>query len=157
MENGSKFVHTTVRIGSRTLTSLTRRDPEIDTTWHIEHLLKNADDIRAYLELPDEMFDASVDVSGLLGEDKQLGERGIIMVDTSDPLCAAAPLFSMEDFTVLAYTERELFHRLVQKQAGPIYERTATVARAFPGHLCASMARNTPARRFCPMNSFSSM
>ena len=43
------------------------------------------------------------------------------MVDTEDPLCAAAQLFSMEDFTIIALTEQKLFHRLLEKscQADP--------------------------------------
>jgi hypothetical protein len=43
---------TTIRTGGRTLSSTTRRSPEVDTTWTTEHLLKNVDDLKAYLELP---------------------------------------------------------------------------------------------------------
>ena len=46
----------TLTIAGRTMTSLTRRSPDVDTVWTVEHLLKNTDDLRAYLELPDEVF-----------------------------------------------------------------------------------------------------
>ncbi|MBM4093275.1 MAG: hypothetical protein FJ276_28270 [Planctomycetes bacterium] len=68
-------------------------------------------------------------------EERALGDRGIVMVDTEDPLCAAATLMSMEDYTVTAFTENRLFHRLLEKLAQPILKRTEQVAREFPGRL----------------------
>ena len=135
VEDGYSFKRTTLKIGNKTMTELTRRSPEADTLWTVEHLLKNPEDLRAYLELPDEIFAEDVDVSGLVEEDRELGDRGIIMVDTEDPICAAASLFSMEDFTVIALTEQKLFHRLLEKLSVHIQARTEKTAKAFPGHL----------------------
>lgn len=135
MQDGCRFTRTTLKIGGRILTSLTRRSPELDTTWTIEPLLKNADDLKTYLELPDEVFREKVDVTKLIEEDRELGDRGIIMVDTEDPLCAAASLFSMEDFMVVAMTQQRLFHRLLGKLSLHIQARTEATAQAFPGHL----------------------
>jgi len=134
-EKGSRFTRTTSEIAGRTMTSLARRDPEIDTIWTLEHLLKNLDDIRAYLSLPDEVFTEEIHIDNLLKEDEELGERGIVMIDTEDPICAAASLFSMEDFTVIALTEQKLFHSLLEKLSRHIYARTEKTAKAFPGHL----------------------
>lgn len=134
-EDGYRFRRMTLKAGSRTLTSLTRRSPDLDTLWTIEHLLKNVDDLNAYLEVPDEVFAEEVDVTALIEEDEQLADRGIIMIDTEDPLCAAASFFSMEDFTVVALTEQKLFHRLLEKFSRHIYARTEVTAKAFPGHL----------------------
>ncbi len=131
----SRYRRTTIRIGGRTLTSLTRRDAGIDTIWTIEHLLKGAEDLRAYLELPDEYLEETIHCANLHAEDALVGDAGIVMVDTSDPLCLAAALFSMEDYTTLAFTEPALFHRLLEKFAKPLYRRTEIVAAAFPGHL----------------------
>ena len=135
MEDGCRFKHVRLKIGGRTMTSLTRRSPEIDTVWTIEHLLKSVDDLKAYLKLPDEVFSEQVDISDLIEEDKKVGDRGIVMVDTEDPICTAAYLFSMEDFTVVALTEQKLFHRLLEKLSRHIYTRTEKTAKAFPGHL----------------------
>ncbi len=135
MEDGSRFKRVTLKIGDRTMTSLTRRSPEIDTVWTVEHLLKSIDDLKAYLQLPDEIFAEEVSTANVVEEDKKLGDRGIVMVDTEDPICAAASLFSMEDFTIIALTEQKLFHRLLEKLSSHIYARTEISAKAFPGHL----------------------
>ena len=133
--HGSLYTRRTLTVAGRTMTSLTRRDPGINTVWTVEHLLKDVDDVRAYLELPDEVFAYEYDVKSLHEEEERLGDAGIVMVDTADPICLAADLFSMEDYTVFAYTEPALFHRLLEKHARHLYERTEYVAREFPGHL----------------------
>jgi hypothetical protein len=133
--DGCRFKRVTLKIADRTMTSLTRRSPDLDTVWTLEHLLKSADDLKVYLELPDEVFAEQIDVVGLIEEDRKLADRGIVMIDTEDPLCAAASLFSMEDFTVVALTEQKLFHRLLEKLSRHIYTRTQATAEAFAGHL----------------------
>jgi hypothetical protein len=135
LADGCSFRRVTLKIAGRTMTSLTRRSPDLDSIWTLEHLLKSTDDLKAYLELPDEIFAERTDVTRLIEEDKRLGDRGIVMVDTEDPLCAAAYLFSMEDFTVIALTEQKLFHRLLEKLSHHIYTRTQETAEKFPGHL----------------------
>jgi uroporphyrinogen-III decarboxylase len=135
MEDGNRFKRVTLKIGGSTMTSLTRRSAEIDTVWTIEHLLKSVNDLKAYLELPDEVFTEQVNITDLVEEDNKLGERGIVMVDTEDPICTAAYLFSMEDFTVVALTEQKLFHRLLEKFCRHLYRRTERTAKEFPGHL----------------------
>ena len=133
--DGCRFKRVTLKIAGRTMTSLTRRCPDLDTVWTLEHLLKSTDDLKAYLELPDEVFAERIDVAGLIEEDQKLADRGIVMVDTEDPLCAAAYLFSMQDFTVAALTGQKLFHRLLEKLSRHIYARTRETAEKFPGHL----------------------
>ncbi|MHC4495740.1 MAG: hypothetical protein ACYSYM_07945, partial [Planctomycetota bacterium] len=106
VEDGCRFKRVILKIAGRTMRSLTRRSPEVDTVWTLEHLLEGTDDLKAYLELPDEAFAEEFDIESLTEEDDKLGERGIVMVDTEDPICAAASLFSLEDFTVVALTEQ---------------------------------------------------
>ena len=57
------------------------------------------------------------------------------MLDAGDPICAAAALFSMDNYTLIAYAEPDLFHALLTKLAKPIYRRTEQLAKACPGHL----------------------
>ena len=133
--DGSMFFRTTVAVAGRTLASLARRDPEVSTVWTIEHLLKDADDLKAYLQLPAEVFEYECDVSNLPAAEEEVGDRGIVMVDTGDPICSAASLFSLADYTVTALTEQMLFHRLLEKLARGIHTRTEQVAREFPGRL----------------------
>jgi uroporphyrinogen-III decarboxylase len=134
-QGSARFTRTTLTVAGRTLTSLTRRDAEVNTVWTLEHLLKDEDDLQAYLQLPDEVFHEQPDASNLFAAERRLGERGVVMVDTGDPLCRAASLFSMEDFTILAFTKPELFHALLAKIAPPLLARTQAVARDFPGRL----------------------
>lgn len=144
----------TLRIGGRTLSSTRRRSPDVDTIWTTEHLLKSVDDLKAYLELPDDFFAEEVDVAPLVEEDNSLGDRGIIMVDTEDPICAAASLFSMEDFVVLAMTEQKLFHGLLEKLSRPLLARTWRVSEAFPGHLWRVYGPEYAAEPFLPPRLF---
>ncbi len=134
-EEGCRMMRITLTVAGRTMTSTTRRQPDVDTVWTTEHLLKSKEDLRAYLQLPDEVFAETVDIMPLLEEEETLGERGIVMVDTEDPICAAAVLFSMEDYLVLALTEQKLFHQLLEKLARHIQARTEQVSRQFPGRL----------------------
>jgi len=134
-QDGCRITRTTLTIGGRTLTAMTRQEADVDTVWTTEHLLKSQEDVLAYLQLPDEVFDESINLSPLIEAEQQLGDRGIVMVDTEDPICAAAVLFSLEDYTILALTEQRLFHQLLEKLARHIHLRTETVAREFPGRL----------------------
>jgi len=131
----TRITRTELNVAGRTLTEVTKRERQVNTVWTVEHLLKDAADVEAYLAIPDEAFAEHIDTGPLEAEEAALGERGILMVDTEDPLCAAAALFSMEDYTVLAFTEPALFHRLLEKMACRIQPRTAEVSRRFPGRL----------------------
>lgn len=134
-EDGARITRTAVTVAGRTLRQTTKRARDLDTVWTTEHLLKDAGDAEAYLGIPDEAFAETIDLAPLVAEEVALGERGIVMVDTEDPLCAAASLFSMEDYTVLALTEPALFHRLLEQAARRIQARTEQVSRIFPGRL----------------------
>ncbi len=135
LRRSSRFTRTAYEVGGRTLTSLTRLDPDVDTVWTLEHLLKGPEDAEAYLQLPGEAFAYEASIEALEAEEVRLGDAGIVMVDIADPLCHAAGLFSMADYTVLALTEPALFHRLLEQAARHVYPVVETVARAFPGHL----------------------
>jgi hypothetical protein len=140
-ENGSRYERQTVTAdaphpgANRTLTAVTRRDPDINTVWQVEHLLKDADDVRAFLEIPSSENPGAPDVRGVLEAEQQLAATGIVMIDTPDPLCQAAALFHMATFTVLATTEPGLFHRLLERFAAELQPRTEAVAKALPGRL----------------------
>lgn len=134
-EGDSRFTRTTVTVAGRTLTRTVRRDAAMDTSWCVEHLLKDTDDLRAYLQLPDEVFDIEIDVTPMIQAEESLGDKGVVLVDTGDPLCMAADLFKMEDYTVIAFTEPDLFHALLEKLARSIHSVTQRTAEAFPGRL----------------------
>jgi hypothetical protein len=130
-----RVTRTTLTVGGRRMTQTVKRARLLDTVWTTEHLLKDAADAEAYLRIPDEVFAETVDCGPLRAEEAALGDRGIVMVDTEDPMCAVAALFSMEDYTILALTEPALFHRLLEKAARRIQARTEQVSRLHPGRL----------------------
>jgi hypothetical protein len=145
-EGDARLTRTTIRAPGRTLTSLTRQDKDVQTVWTLEHLLKDAEDAEAYLRLPEPTLGV-VDVSGILAAEEALGDSGIVSIDTGDPICAVAGLFSMEAYTVLALTEPQLFHRLLERAAREQFPRCEQVARACPGRLwriCGSEYASEP-------------
>ncbi len=135
VRHGSRFVTRRVRAGKRVLTSRTRHDPDVNTVWTEEHLLKDAGDLRAFLDIPPPDPNGTVDTRGVLRTEATLGGTGIAMIDTPDPLCLAASLFGMADYTVIAMTERALFHRLLERFASTLLPKTQAVAEALPGRL----------------------
>lgn len=132
---GSLLTTQRIQIGGRTLTTRQRRDPDVNTVWTEEHLLKDVDDLRAILEVPFTVPDEPLDVSHALQAEADLGDTGLVMIDTPDPLCLAASLFDMAEYTVLAMTESSLFHALLERFAEPLLVRTQAVADALPGRL----------------------
>jgi hypothetical protein len=153
-EGDDRFTRLTYTIGRKKLTSLTKRNKAFDTVWTIEHLLKNIDDVKTFLQLPDEVFDEEIDVGPLFKQEADLGDRGILMVDTEDPLCAVATLFSMDEFTLFAFTEQELCHQLLEKHARYIHKRTEIVARDFPGRLWRIYGPEFATEPFLPPHLF---
>ncbi len=135
LHGGSRITVRRISIGSRTLTSRTRRDPDVNTVWTEEPLLKNADDLRAFLEIPVASADGAAEIDSVLEAESDLGDTGIVMIDTPDPLCLAASLFDMGMYTVMAMTEPSLFHALLERFASNLWAKTEAAARALPGRL----------------------
>ncbi len=149
-EGDSRFVQTTLRVDGRTMTGLTRRDAGIDTVWTLKHLLEDVGDLQAYLKLPAAIFEEEVDVTGLMAEEKALGDRGLVMVDSIDPLGFCYSLFTMENYLVIAMQEPSLFHALLDKLAPAIYRKTEETAKALPGRLWRICGAEVATEPFLP-------
>lgn len=135
VRDGSLFSTRRVQAGGRTLTARTRRDPDVNTVWTVEHLLKDVDDLRAFLDIPLPAPKGDVDIRPILEAESMLGDTGIVMIDTPDPLCLAASLFDMAEYTITAMTEQALFHELLERFAATLQPKTKAVAEALPGRL----------------------
>jgi len=120
---------------NRVLTSRTRRDPDVNTVWTEEPLLKNIDDLKAFLTVPLPCAGEIVDTSLVTNAEEALGDTGIVMIDTPDPLCLAASLFSMDEYMIIALTEQALFHQLLEKFAEGLLPKTEAISKALPGRL----------------------
>ncbi len=129
------FVKQTIEAPSRTLTSLVRRDTDVDTVWTTEHLLKDVDDFKAWLEIPAPEFIGLKNIDQMEKMEGELGDSGIVMLDTNDPLCAIAALFDMAEYTIIAMMENDLMRQALDKVAATLYSKVEAVAKAFPGRL----------------------
>ena len=135
LRDGSRYTVHSLRTGNRTLSSRTRRDPDVNTIWAEEHLLKDEDDLKAFLALPAPEFSGTPDTSGVLEAEEKLGDSGIVMLDTPDPLCLAAALFDMAVYTVIAVTQPALFRSLLDRFFPALVARVEAAAAACPGRL----------------------
>ncbi|MHB1319007.1 MAG: uroporphyrinogen decarboxylase family protein [Anaerolineae bacterium] len=133
--NGSRYETQTLRTPVRVLTGRTRRDRDVNTVWVTEHLLKDVDDLRAVLSLPAPEPGVSVEVSPILEAEAALGDTGIVMIDTPDPLCLGAELFDMATYTVMALTEPALFTALLERFYAVLLPQVEATAAALPGRL----------------------
>ena len=113
----------------------TRRDPDIDTVWTTEPLLKGSGDLEALLALPPCAPPSRLDASPVASAEAELGEAGIVGLDAPDPLCVAAALFDMAEYTVVAMSETALFHRLLERVSEFLLPGIEAAARALPGRL----------------------
>lgn len=133
-EQGSRHEVTEISLEGRTLRGHTRRDRDIDTIWTLEHFIKDEEDLRAWIEAPEEEC-GEPDYRGVLNLEMRLGDTGIIMLDTGDALCTVASLMGMEDYLVMAMSEKELFHKSLQKAQRLLLKRVGRVAEELPGRL----------------------
>lgn len=85
------------------LTALYRKDEGIYTTWTLKHFLEDIEDIDKYLSLPYQAPEFDMDSYFL--EQKKLGDKGVMMISLSDPICTVAELFEMGTFLIHAITE----------------------------------------------------
>ncbi len=133
--NGSRVVTRTIKAGNRVLTCRSRQDKDVNTIWNTEHLLKDVDDLKALLELEIPATAGEPDVSVVLEAEEALGDSGIVMIDTPDPLCLAVMLFDMSTYAILTRLEPELFGQLLSKFAAILHPNIQAISEALPGRL----------------------
>ncbi|NOY74702.1 MAG: hypothetical protein GXP32_02795 [Kiritimatiellaeota bacterium] len=135
-ENGSRITTSKITTANgKILTQTYRRDRDVNTEWCVEHLLKDVDDFKAWIDLPEPEHNIEVNAENILELERELGDSGIVMLDTPDPLCRVAPLFDMAEYTITALTEPELTREALDKVAEPLYRRVKAVCEALPGRL----------------------
>ena len=130
-----RITKTKIHCKNRTLTSETVRERDIDTTWVTEHLLKDADDLKAWLELPLPELSGEVRTDKIFELEREVGDAGVIMLNTADPLCIVAAMFEMGTYTITAMTEQDLFIKALDKVAVFLEWQIEEISRALPGHI----------------------
>jgi len=134
-QQGSRMTRHTIRIKQKILSSTTRQDPDVNTIWTVEPFLKNVEDIKTLLDLPVIEDIGEPDVTGIFETEKLLGDSGIVLIDTPDPLCLAAELFDMQTYLMIAMQEQKLFQSLLNWFSIYLQAKTESVARKLPGRL----------------------
>lgn len=132
-DEGARWTKVTVDLAGETRVTRHRRDRDIDTVWTVEHLLRDAADLRRWLALPARAPARIPDTARFVELEQQVGSSGIVAVDIADPLCHIAPLFSMEDYTVVALTEPALFREALERVAAWLLPQAEAIAAALPG------------------------
>jgi hypothetical protein len=134
-ESGTVITRKTIKLKNQILYETTRRDREVNTTWHIEHLLKNVEDIEFYLSLPHIFRAGNPDISDVIKTEEKLGDSGIVMIDTPDPICLVASLFDLGTFSILATYEEKLIRRLLDLFEAQLLYKIESITKLLPGRL----------------------
>lgn len=153
-ENGSLITHCSIRADNRTLTATNRRDPAINTVWQTEHLLKDEEDLAAWLTLPEGEPVYTIDTSSILEMEQRIGDAGIIMLNAPDPVCIVAPLFDMGTWTVMAMTEPDLIQQALERTHRHIMGWVEMVARELPGRLWRIVGPEYASEPYMPPHLF---
>jgi len=94
------------------LTQTYKIKKNVNTHWQVEHWCKNIEDVEKILSLPYEPVE--YDFSDYERIKNEVGDKGVIMISIPDPLCYAAELMDMGNFTVWAMTEPEHFEKVLK-------------------------------------------
>ncbi|MBN2216529.1 MAG: hypothetical protein JW719_04050 [Pirellulales bacterium] len=156
-EKGSKFTRITLQSAGRKLQCVTRRDPDTNTIWTVEPLLKNIEDLEVLLGFPRSEPGLVPDVSAVLDAERRLGETGIVMIDTYDPLCVPLLLFDMQEFVLSATLHPDLLHALLALCFEVIHARIEAVCLALPGRLWRIYGPEAATPPLLPPNRFSEL
>ncbi len=123
-EGEKEFTQTIFHTPKGDLTTLNRIDDAIFTTWRLEHLLKDIEDIDKYLSMGWTIANEP-DMSDFARTQKELGEKGIMLPSLSDPIGEGADLFEMGEFLIHAMTETDKIRYFLDA----IHERQMTWLR----------------------------
>ncbi len=110
-------------------------ETDINTSWCVEHLIKGFDDLEEWTKLPDGELCGEPDISRILLMEKELGNTGCPIIDICDPIGFVGSMMTMEDYTIFAMTEKDIFHRALKKAAKYIYWLTEKLTTALPGRV----------------------
>ncbi len=126
-EGGRTATRTVWHTRAGDFTRVTAERPEVKTVWHLEHYLKNEEDVERFLQVPLEVPGLAMD--RFFEKQAALGENGIMTLEFGDPLCEAAELMGMEPILTLLLTERKLAEQLLEKLFENIVARLELVLR----------------------------
>ena len=110
-EGKSVHTRTVLKTPLGEVSSQTRQDEGIHTSWTIENLCKDEEDAKRILSLPYVPWHPPVD--SFFELDRKLGDSGIILGDIPDALCLTVELFGFSKFLMMYVDNRKLILRLM--------------------------------------------
>ncbi|MFH1228090.1 MAG: uroporphyrinogen decarboxylase family protein [Planctomycetota bacterium] len=111
-ENHTTVCKRTLHTPEGPLTQTKKIMDGLNTVWQTEHLCKSVQDVDRALSIPYRPL--SYDTSDYARIQQEVGNNGIIMADLADPLCLAAELMELGEYTVWAMTETKHFDRTIE-------------------------------------------
>ncbi|MGQ9631201.1 MAG: uroporphyrinogen decarboxylase family protein [bacterium] len=127
-EGDSRFVRSWIETAKGPLTSLTRFDDGVATSWKLEPYVKTEEDAEALLSLPYEPI--SPDLSGYHRAVEELDDRGVMHITFIDPLMAVLTFTTFEFGAILAVSRPELFTKLLDMFYQRLYQAYRSVLEA---------------------------
>ena len=119
-EGQSIYTKTEIKTPRGKLSSLSRQDEGVHTTWTIEHLCKDEKDAEKILSLPYLPWRPPVD--SFFELDRELGDSGIVMGDIPDALCLTADIFGFTRFLTTYIDNPKLIFKLMDFFQERIYD-----------------------------------
>ena len=95
-EKSSTFTKTTIKTPRGEVSTLSRQDEGIHTSWTLKPFCANEEDARIILSLPYEPWQPNVD--SFFSLDKKLGGSGIVLADIPDAISLTVDLFGLSRF-----------------------------------------------------------
>ena len=127
-EGSTRLVRGWIETGRGTLTSLTRIDDGVATSWKMEPYVKTEADAEALLSLPDEP--CGLDLSDYRQAMDEMGERGVMHITFIDPLMVVLGFTTFEFGAILAVTCPNLFAQLLDMFHARMYRAYQTLLDA---------------------------
>lgn len=118
-EGESTFTEKIVQTPRGPIRNLSREDDSVKTRWILEHWLKDEDDLDRFLSIPYRPMKAETGHFAVIKE--RMGDHGILMVDTLDPLGYVSELFEFATFLTLVYTARDKIEHLMSIMSERLY------------------------------------
>lgn len=151
-EKKHRFIEIKTPKGILTNHYVTEKD--INTNWCVEHLIKGLEDLEEWTKLPDGEFCGEPDISEILRMEKELGDTGCPIIDICDPLGMVGSLMTMEDYTIFAMVEKDIFHRALEKAARYVYWLTEKLTAALPGRVWRIIGPELACEPYLPPSLF---
>lgn len=120
-----------VRTPRGELRSVSRRDPGTVTSWVVKHFVENAEDARRFLSL--DLHYEPPELAGLRDLERRLGDSGLLLFGTGDPLGNVVGLWDFSEFVITCYDDLGLVEAMVDRASAYLAKAIDFINRHFRG------------------------